>query len=67
MNEVDGGALAEDRVAVVEVGGGGGYDGGKAGLTNSSTGGSSYLSPSAVQTKFTPATRTGNGSVEISY
>jgi len=50
-----------------EVGGGGGYDGGKAGLTNSSTGGSSYLSPSAVQTKFTPATRTGNGSVEISY
>ena len=50
-----------------EVGGGGGYDGGKAGLTNSSTGGSSYLAPSAVQTKFTPAIRTGHGAVEIRY
>lgn len=50
-----------------ETGGGGGFDGGSAGLGEKSTGGSSYLSPSAVQTKFTPAMRTGHGSVEISY
>jgi hypothetical protein len=41
-----------------ETGGGGGFDGGSAGLGEKSTGGSSYLSPSAVQTKFTPAMRT---------
>lgn len=56
---------AEDTIET--GGGGGGFDGGSAGLGEKSTGGSSYLSPSAVQTKFTPAMRTGHGSVEISY
>ena len=49
------------------TGGGGGYDGGNAGWIERSAGGTSFMAPSAVQTKFTPATHTGHGSIEISY
>lgn len=46
--------------------GGGGYDGGKAGNGNASTGGTSYITPKALTSTFTPATQSGHGFVELS-
>lgn len=62
-----GGGGGASEAGTFNAGGGGGFDGGKAGNGEASTGGSSFMAPNAINTTFTPNTRLGPGSVEISW
>lgn len=62
-----GGGGGASESGTFNAGGGGGYDGGDCGNGQSSTGGTSFMAQSVVNPTFTPNTRTGPGSVEISW
>lgn len=62
-----GGGGGSSQSGTFASGGGGGYDGGKAGNGNDTTGGTSYIAPAVRDALFSPASRMGHGSVEISW
>ena len=62
-----GGGGGASQSSTFNAGGGGGYDGGNAGNGNASTGGTSFMAPSVTSPLFTPATRSGNGQVQVSW
>ncbi len=62
-----GGGGGSSQSGTFASGGGGGYDGGKAGNGNDTTGGTSYIAPDVRDPTFSPASRSGHGSVEISW
>ena len=62
-----GGGGGASQSGTFNAGGGGGFDGGVAGNGNGSTGGASFITPSAMNTSFSGAVRSGHGLVELAW
>ncbi len=62
-----GGGGGGSQSSTFNAAGGGGYVGGNAGNGNASTGGTSFIAPTATGTSHTPAVQTGMGKVVVSW